>query len=134
MWMKKGFTLVELLVVIVIIGMLSLVAYPSVIKIINDSREEAYRNQIRVVEKITKEWAVSNPTIVPAINESGSTCSCIPKCIKVDDLKNSGYLSGDDIKNPKGGVLSGGVEITCSCRTGSSCNTCKYEYKYKPSC
>ena len=132
--MKNGFTLVELLVVIVIIGMLSLVAYPSIIKIINESKEDAYKSQIKMVEKVTKEWAVSHPEIVPAIIKNGSNCSCTGKCIKISDLKDSGYLSGDDVVNPKGGVLSGGVEITCSCKVGGSCNTCKYEYEYKESC
>lgn len=131
--MKKGFTLVELLVVIVILGLLSLVAYPSIIKIINDSKESAYESQIKIIEKIAKEWAVTNPIELPKINENNGTCSCNPeiKCIKIENLKTSGYLSDDDIKNPKGGNLTGGVEVKCTCKT---CNTCKYEYTYKPSC
>ena len=40
--MKKGFTLVELLAVIVILGIILVIAVPSVLGIINQSREDAY--------------------------------------------------------------------------------------------
>lgn len=130
--MRKGFTLVELLVVIVIIGMLSFIAYPSIIGIIKNSKESSYRSQIKIIEKVTQEWATSNPMKLPKIMENDDKCYCESKCIKVSSLKESGYLSFDDVKNPKGGYLSGGVEISCSC--SGSCNTCKYEYEYKPSC
>lgn len=128
--MKRGFTLVEILVVIVIIGILSLITYPTIIKVVNDSKNSAYESQVKIVEKAAKEFAVSNPLVVPTITKNGDSCSCEQACIAIDDLVDSGYLSGDEVKNPKGGILNGGVEITCSCKAGSSCNTCKYEYKY----
>lgn len=130
--MRKGFTLVELLVVIVIIGMLSFIAYPSIISIIKNSKDSTYRSQIKIMEKITKEWATSNPMKLPKIEEHNGECYCDSKCITIDSLKDSGYLSNEDVKNPKGGDLTGGVEIKCTC--SGSCNTCKYEYEYKPAC
>ena len=48
--MKKGFTLVEMLAVIVILGFIVLIAYPSIIKIIYESRESSKNNQIKVIE------------------------------------------------------------------------------------
>lgn len=129
--MKKGFTLVELLVVIVILGLLALVAYPSIIKIVNESKKDAYNSQIKVIEKVAKEWAVEHPMELPDIKEENGSCSCNSeesKCIKIEDLKKSGYLSDEEIKNPKGGELNGGVEISCKCN--ESCGTCKYEYNY----
>ena len=128
--MKRGFTLVEVLVVIVIIGLISLVAYPSILSVIRDAKNDAYESQVKIVEKAAQEFAVSNPLIVPDISMNDGICSCSSKCISIDKLADSGYLALDEVKNPKRGILTGGVEITCSCKAGASCNTCKYEYKY----
>ena len=42
---KKGFTLVELLAVIVILSVLMLIALPSVINIMNNARDDAFRDE-----------------------------------------------------------------------------------------
>ena len=81
--MRKGFTLVELLVVIVILGLLSLVVYPSVIKVINDNRTSAYESQIKIVEKAAKEWGVENPSKLP-----DNRCK-----ISISTLTGDGYIS-----------------------------------------
>ena len=46
---KKGFTLVELLAVIVILGIIMSITTPIIIKVINDSKKETYklRNTLR---------------------------------------------------------------------------------------
>lgn len=132
--MKKGFTLVELLVVIVIIGMLSLIAYPSIINIVKDSREEAYKIQKKVIEKAAREWAIEHPTELSDIKENGNKCDCQKKSLSISKLGDDGYLSDSDIKNPKGGSFEGCVEIKCDCKENASCNTCKYVYEYKDVC
>ena len=52
---KKGFTLVELLAIIVILGIIMSIATPIIIKIINDSRKETYKlsmsGYVRAVEE-----------------------------------------------------------------------------------
>lgn len=102
--MKKGFTLVELLVVIVILGLIALVVYPSVIKIINDSRESAYESQIKIVEKAAKEWGVEHPNELPDDDVYR---------LPLSKLINDGYISDSEIKNPKNSNknLCGVVEI-----------------------
>ena len=54
---QKGFTLVELLAVIVIISLLMMITYPSIVKIINDNNEEIYRGY----EKAMVEYAKISP-------------------------------------------------------------------------
>lgn len=52
---KKGFTLVELLAIIVILGIIMSIATPIIIKIINDSKKETYKlsmsGYVRAVEE-----------------------------------------------------------------------------------
>ena len=44
--MKKGFTLVELLAVIILLGVIGLIVVPSITKTINNSKEDLYNDQI----------------------------------------------------------------------------------------
>lgn len=119
--MKKGFTLVELLAVIVIIGLLALVAYPAILRIISDSKNSSYNTQVALIEKAAKEWAVEHPMNLPDISDPN--CS---KCIMISQLTSEGYLSKDEITNPKGGTFNGGVKVSCASN--------KYEYQYQENC
>lgn len=124
--MKKGFTLVELLTVIVIIGLIGMIAYPVIINILNDSNSKAYDAQIRLVEKAAKQWGVENVVSLP------SNCG-ESKDVSLSNLISGGYINGtviggsEVIENPKkrGKGLSGKVTVTYDCT-----NSPKYIYKY----
>ena len=57
---NKGFTLVELLAVLVILGMISLIIIPSVSGTLNASRKNSYQKQIKVLETAAEKWGVEN--------------------------------------------------------------------------
>ncbi len=120
--MKKGFTLVELLAVIVILGILGLVVYPSVISVIKDARDSAYKSQVKVIEKASKEWGVEHPNNLPEIDSATSVWISVSKLIK------DGYISNDDVANPKGDIknMNGCVEVKYESN--------QYTYSYKPEC
>ncbi len=91
--MKEGFTLVELLAVIILLGLLSLIAVPVVDKLIKDSEEDLYQNQINNIEASAKNWASENIFSLPE-----NVGDYVDKTIC--DLEKEGFLEVD-IKNPK---------------------------------
>lgn len=114
--MKKGFTLVELLVVIVILSLIAVVVYPTIAKIINDSKENTYNTQVNLIVKAAKEWGAEHPNKLPSKETDDGLKVCI------SSLVSEGYIN-DTVKNPNTSQeMNGYVEITL---VGN-----KYEYVY----
>ena len=82
---KKGFTLMELLAVIVILSVLILLAMPAVLRLMNKSKSKAYFTEYNSVEKICKtayaDLKFSNPDV---LNHNSVV-------ISLYTLKNLGY-------------------------------------------
>ena len=91
--MKKGFTLVEVLTVIIIIGVIGLIAFPAVNSMIKDAREKLYNNQIEEIKLAAEKWSYDNIKLLPSNENESITLTLL-------ELKRGGYLPLD-IKNPK---------------------------------
>ena len=87
--MKRGFTLVELLAVLILLGVVSLIAIPSIGKILNRSREKARESTKNELIKAAKNYYADNIRELP---DDGSH-----KCLSVSEIEESGYISNDDI-------------------------------------
>ncbi|MGI6324539.1 MAG: type II secretion system protein [Bacilli bacterium] len=61
---KKGFTLVELLAVIVILGIILAIAIPNILNLINNSKEQAYESQKRFIIDAAKKYVMANQNLV----------------------------------------------------------------------
>lgn len=92
--MKKGFTLVELLGVIVILGLIAMIAIPTINSAINSSREKAYDEQINTIVDTARTYMSKNSLKLPD-QKNGSKCS-----ISVSTLQKEGLLDSDAIENP----------------------------------
>jgi len=116
---KKGFTLVELLAVIIILGILLALTTPLINSVLNDARVNTYNKQIETLEDAAKRWGAENDNKLPDI---GST-SIIT--IDFDTLMNEGYLKKEKLIDARTNQeLVGCIKVTYD----SEYN--QYEYQY----
>ena len=87
---NKGFTLVELLAVIIILGVIILIVIPKVNDAFSLSKDKLLEKQINSLESIARSWGTQN------INK-------VDNCyiLTIEELKKSGLLENLDIINPK---------------------------------
>ena len=70
---KKGFTLVELLAVIVVLGLISLLTIPAVDRIIKDNREKADDVNVDTILNAAFDYVQQNPSKIPESNNDATT-------------------------------------------------------------
>lgn len=81
--MKKGFTLIEVLAVIVLLGMVSLIIYPNVNKIVSEQRNNIKKDNIESFIKAAKEYSLLHESELLG-NENYS--------VSLQTLKNEGLI------------------------------------------
>ena len=92
---KKGFTLAELLGVIVILILLVLIVTPIAINYAKSASDSVYDVQVKTIKASAKEWASDKNNYKLLPTEDGE---CIE--VSLEKLKEAGYLDYN-IKNPK---------------------------------
>lgn len=94
--MKKGFTLVELLTVIAILGIVMTLAGTAVFKIMDESRNKLLKEQLEGLGDTAITYVISEKTYLENCSNSfdptlPNETGCFVK-IKVSDLVNSGFF------------------------------------------
>ena len=84
---NKGFTLVELLAVVVILSLLALLTSTAVTKLVKDAKSDLSNTQIKLIEEATKTWSADNIDDLPAAGE------CI--YLTLEDLNNYGLINSN---------------------------------------
>jgi len=89
---KRGFTLIELMGVLIILGVLSLIIIPIVSNVLKEQKQKQYDQQIANIELMAKNFGSDNLVILPS--EDGESMD-----ITLGQLKSMGYVE-KNIINP----------------------------------
>ena len=118
---KNGFTLIEMLGAVAILGMLSTVAIAGTSKYIASSRQKSYKMMSQSIYEATENCAVEGK------------CQ-LPGTITTDKLLEYGYLK--NLKNPisKNADCTGKAVVTLKGTSQESLEYADYEYKVVLDC
>lgn len=88
---KKGFTLTEVLGVLTVLALLALLITPVVSKTIKNNKQKLYNDQIKIIERAARDYAIKNTDVLP---EEGTTTY-----VTLGEIKRSGVLQ-EEVRNP----------------------------------
>ncbi len=113
---KNGFTLTELLGVIIILGLIALIIFPNVNKSIKNSKKKLYDRQVGLIEENARKWGIDHASMLP---ESGAYY------LELSELVKGGYITGKEIKDPRDESTMNGCVVI-----GYNDVYSQYDYKY----
>lgn len=97
---RKGFTLMELIAVLVILSLIALVVTPIVVTLINNSKNKLHDEQVNRLEKAATKYITENDLMFAKDSRTYS--------VMVSTLKTNGYIQNEDVLDPKTGEEMGG--------------------------
>lgn len=89
---SKGFTLVELLAVIAVIGIISSIILPTVFKNVKGSKEKAYVEQTKLLEEEAKKWSIRNTSL---LSETETYY------LEIKTLVDEEYITSEEVIDPR---------------------------------
>lgn len=90
---NKGFTLTELLIVLIVIGIISALVIPNISKTLEQQKIKLYNKQVNQIIEITKDWSAKNIDKLPSGDDT--------IYVSLDTLINEKYLEQDEIIDPR---------------------------------
>ena len=92
---NRGFTLIEILTVIVILGVILSITVPTVLGMINNSKQNMYDIQVKNIESAAEAYILKNGRSIAELDAIGGIYY-----LSLSDLNDEGFISLP-IKNPK---------------------------------
>ena len=131
--MKKGFTLIELICVIVLLGLIAMIAIPTINTAINNSKERAYNEQVTLIEDTARKYMSK---ILPnfqikqmELKHASASMTCKqPDCFQARTSKIQTMKKEAQKRRKKDKTFTGSVVVTWNGKKYL------YEYKQNPSC
>lgn len=112
---NKGFTLVELLAIIILLGVIALIVFPNINKVLSSSGEQANEIQKKQIIKAAQSWAAEHTSSISEFE---------PYFLDVFTLVDEGYIGEDEVLEPTTDrMLDGCVVINLSYDS--------YDYNYR---
>lgn len=123
---NKGFTLMELISVIVLLGLIALVVSVPMNKILKDTKRKLNNHQKEQIELAAKLWGVDNPYLLPPYTEDKSKIN-----VTLEQLLNDGYLDTEivDMINKETINICSYVRVTLNTNSSDS-NKNVYTYEF----
>ncbi len=118
--MKKGFTLVEVMGVLLVLSIMFLIGTSSVTKIIKENKQKLYNEQVNSFIESAETWALGNASSLP---EVGSSIKLTLKTLIDENFIKKG------IKNPVTNEPFSNDEYICIFNINGN-----YVYKFNDEC
>jgi type IV pilus assembly protein PilA len=90
---NKGFTLIEILAVIVVLAIVSVIVVPAIDRFLRNADNTAYQVQIDAIIDAVKNWEADHPSSLPANNGDEYV-------VYLSELKAGNYVR-EDLINPR---------------------------------
>ncbi|MFA4947191.1 MAG: prepilin-type N-terminal cleavage/methylation domain-containing protein [Candidatus Krumholzibacteriia bacterium] len=119
---RKGFTLIELMIVVLIVGILAAITIPNFLTLVARSKEAAVKSNSHAVQLAAEDFAVQNNGVYAADVDNAQTLSGKT----ITDILPKGMLLRNPFTNahtePVNGIASnpGEVGYTCIQQNGSN--------------
>lgn len=109
---NRGFTLIEMMAVVVVLAILALIVTPIVSDIIDNNREKLYNDQVKAIISSAKLWGSEHPGRLPDIGGGEVEVTLL-------ELKQGGYMKTELINPQDDEPFADGCKVVITNRNGN---------------